>query len=326
MLELRHLRSFLAIEETGSLARAAERLHLTQSALSHQIKALEHYYGTPLFLRSSKPLRLTAAGRKLLELAQRVLPLVARTDAELKRVAGGRAGRLHIAIECHACFEWLLPLLDRYREDWPEVEVDIRLGVSFDPIPALQAGEVDLVISSDPVAADDLAFEPLFDYQALLVLARDHALTAKDRVEAEDLAGETLITYPVQRRRLDVFTRFLQPAAVEPAAHRHAELTAIILQLVAARRGVAVLPDWVVREPVRQRRLSVRALGAEGLFGTLYAAVRCIDREAGYLAAFIALARRAGPARRSGPLSHDAGSRRRGTPRGGPSGRTRGAS
>jgi len=292
-LELRHLRSFIAIEETGSLARAAERLHLTQSALSHQIKALERYYETPLFLRSSKPLKLTPAGRKLLDLARRVLPGVEQTEAELKRVAEGDSGRLHISIECHACFEWLLPVLDRYREDWPDVEVDIRLGVSFDPIPALQNGVVDLVISSDPVVQSDLVFEPLFDYQALLVLARNHPLTVKESVDANDLADQTLITYPVERRRLDVFTRFLQPAGVEPAAVRQTELTAIILQLVAGQRGVAVLPDWVVREPVQQRRLAVRALGNPGMFGTLYAAVRSVDRPAGYIQAFIALARNA---------------------------------
>ncbi len=290
-LELRHLRSFVAIEETGSLARAAERLHLTQSALSHQIKALERYYEMPLFLRSSKPLKLTPAGRKLLELARRVLPGVEQTEAELKSAARGESGRLHIAIECHACFEWLLPVLDRYREDWPEVEVDIRLGVSFDPIPALQNGGVDLVISSDPVAHKDLVFEPLFDYQALLVLARNHPLTAREYADPEDLANQTLITYPVERRRLDVFNRFLQPAGVEPAEVRQTELTAIILQLVAGQRGVAVLPDWVVREPVRQRRLSVRALGRDGMFGTLYAALRVIDRPAAYIQAFLALAR-----------------------------------
>ncbi|HHH42678.1 MAG TPA: LysR family transcriptional regulator [Gammaproteobacteria bacterium] len=290
-LELRHLRSFLAIDETGSLARAAERLHLTQSALSHQVKALENYYGTPLFLRSTKPLRLTPAGRKLLELARHVLPGVEQVEGELQRVARGRAGRLHISIECHACFEWLLPLLDRYREQWPEVEVDIRLGVSFDPIPALQNGTLDLVISSDPVAGNDLVFEPLFAYQALLVLARGHKLTKKDRVEAGDLADQTLITYPVERKRLEVFSRFLQPAGVEPAFVRQVELTAIILQLVAGRRGVAVLPDWVVREPVRQQRLAVRALGASGLFGTLYAAVRSLDRSVAYMDAFIRLAR-----------------------------------
>jgi len=291
MLELRHLRSFIAIEDTGSLARAAERLHLTQSALSHQIKALEHYYATPLFLRSTRPLKLTPAGRRLLDLARQVLPGVERTEAKLKRVAQGETGRLHIAIECHACFEWLLPVLDTYRDRWPDIEVDIRLGVSFDPIPALQSGVVDLVISSDPVAQNGLVFESLFDYQALLVLARDHPLTEKDHVEAADLAEQTLITYPVQRRRLDVFTRFLQPAGVEPAAVRHAELTAIILQLVAGQRGVAVLPDWVVREPVQQQRLAVRALGRTGMFGTLYAAVRSAERPAAYVETFIELAR-----------------------------------
>jgi len=291
ILELRHLRSFVAIEETGSLVRAAERLHLTQSALSHQIKVLEHYYETPLFLRSTKPLKLTPAGHKLLNLARRVLPGVEQTEVELKRVAQGGAGRLHIAIECHACFEWLLPVLDRYREIWPEVEVDIRLGVSFDPLPALQSGIVDLVISSDPVSQSDLVFEPLFDYQALLVLARQHPLTKKDYIEASDLADQTLITYPVERKRLDVFTRLLQPAGVEPAAIRQAELTAIILQLVAGQRGVAVLPDWVVREPVQQHRLAVRALGQSGMFGTLYAAVRNTDRPAAYMESFIELAR-----------------------------------
>ncbi len=291
ILELRHLRSFVAIEETGSLVRAAERLHLTQSALSHQIKVLEHYYETPLFLRSTKPLKLTPAGHKLLNLARRVLPGVEQTEVELKRVAQGEAGRLHIAIECHACFEWLLPVLDRYREIWPEVEVDIRLGVSFDPLPALQSGIVDLVISSDPVSQSDLVFEPLFDYQALLVLARQHPLTKKDYIEASDLADQTLITYPVERKRLDVFTRLLQPAGVEPAAIRQAELTAIILQLVAGQRGVAVLPDWVVRDPVKQHRLAVRALGQSGMFGTLYAAVRNTDRPAAYMESFIELAR-----------------------------------
>lgn len=298
LLELRHLRSLVAIDETGSLARAAERLHLTQSALSHQIKSLERYYETALFLRSTKPLKLTPAGHKLLDLARRVLPGVEQTETELKHIAQGEAGRLHISIECHACFEWLLPVLDRYRESWPDVEVDIRLGVSFDPIPALQNGIVDLVISSDPVTQGNLVFEPLFDYQALLVLARDHPLTEKEHVVAADFIDQTLITYPVERKRLDVFTRLLQPAGIEPAAVRQAELTAIILQLVASRRGIAVLPDWVVREPVSQRRLSVRALGDEGMFGTLFAAIRGTDRSADYIQSFIGLARAAmaGPA------------------------------
>ncbi len=290
-LEVRHLRSLRAIRETGNLARAAERLHVTQSALSHQIKSLEQYFEAPLFLRNSKPLRLTPAGEKLIELARQVLPLVENAESDLRRVARGELGRLHIAIECHACFEWLAPVLNRYRQQWPQIEVDIRVGVSFEALPALQKGEVDLVISSDPVKSADLQFAELFDYEALLVMPADHRLVTKKRIQPADLAEETLITYPVNRQRLDVFSRFLQPAGVEPAAVRQSELTSVILLLVASGRGVAVLPDWVLREAEQAGTLATRPLGPRGMKGTLHAAVRRAEFDMAYLQDFIALAR-----------------------------------
>lgn len=290
-LEVRHLRSLQAIEETGNLHSAAERLHLTQSALSHQIKRIEAYFEVPLFLRSSKPLRLTPAGRRLVELAGRVLPLLTEVERELHSTASGESGRLHIAIECHACFEWLLPVLDRFRQQWPQIEVDIRVDVSFEPLPALRKGDVDLVISSDPLQLPDVAFEDLFDYEARLVMAADHRLAAKRRIQPRDLAEETLITYPVSRQRLDVFSRFLQPAGVEPAHVRQAELTAVILLLVASQRGVAVLPDWVLQESAEKHRLVTRPLGRNGMRGTLYGALRRAERDVRYLADFIGLAR-----------------------------------
>ena len=291
-LEVRHLRSLRAIRETGNLARAAERLHVTQSALSHQIKSLEQYFEAPLFLRNSKPLRLTPAGEKLIELARQVLPLVENAENDLRRVARGELGRLHIAIECHACFEWLAPVLNRYRQQWPQIEVDIRVGVSFEALPALQKGEVDLVISSDPVKSVDLQFAELFDYEALLVMPADHHLVTKKRIQPADLAEETLITYPVNRQRLDVFSRFLQPAGVEPAAVRQSELTSVILLLVASGRGVAVLPDWVLREAEQAGTLATRPLGPRGMKGTLHAAVRRSEFDTAYLQDFIELARR----------------------------------
>lgn len=293
LLEVRHLRSLQAIQQCGSLARAAKQLHLTQSALSHQIKALESYYETSLFLRSTKPLSLTSAGLKLLDLAKRVLPEIDVVDDQLRRHAQGHCGRLYIAIECHACFEWLLPVLDQYRQHWPEVEIDIRLGLSFEPIAALQKGEVDLVISSDVQPHKDLCFEPLFDYEAQLVLAHDHPLTVKDHILAKDLANQTLVTYPVDRKRLDVFSRFLQPANVEPAQVRQAELTAIILLLVSTLKGVAVLPDWVLRESMSHNPLTTRPLGKQGMHGTLHAAIRQVESKTAYIQGFIDLGRAA---------------------------------
>ncbi len=293
MLGLRHLHSLQAIQQCGSLARAAEQLHLTQSALSHQIKALENYYGALLFLRSTKPLSLTSAGLKLRDLAERILPEIEVVDSQLRRHALGTSGRLYISIECHACFEWLIPVLEQYRCRWPDVDIDIRLGLSFEPIAALQKGEVDLVISSDLQTHKDLCFEPLFDYEAQLALAHDHPLTAKDYILPEDLADQTLVTYPVDRKRLDVFSRFLQPANVEPAQVRPAELTAIILLLVSTLKGVAVLPDWVLRESMSHNHLTTRPLGAQGMHGTLYAAVRKVESEAAYIQGFIDLGRMA---------------------------------
>ena len=291
ILDIRHLRCITAIHETGNLARAADRLHVTQSALSHQIKGLEQALNLPLFLRNSKPLRLTPAGQKLLSFAQRVLPQFADLEGDLKRMAGGETGRLFIAIECHACFEWLLPVLEKFRMKWPEVDVDIRLGASFAALPALQRGEVDLVVSSDPAELAEVAFEPLFDYEALLIAAPSHPLADKAFITPQDLAAETLITYPVDRGRLDVFTLFLRPAGVEPAAVRQIELTAVILLLVASHRGIAVLPDWVINEAARQSNLAIRPLTENGLRRTLFAAMRQGENSAPFMADFITIAR-----------------------------------
>lgn len=294
ILELRHLRSLMAIEQTGSLSRAARQLHLTQSALSHQIRTLEEYFEVGLYFRQHKPLKLTAAGNSLLVLAQQILPQVEAVDYKLRQMASGRSGRLHITIECHSCFEWLIPALDQYRLQWQEVEVDIRLGTNFDPLPALSGGDIDLVITSDQTQHATLVFEPLFEYEALVVMANDHVLSDKTEISAQDFTHQTLITYPVAQERLDIFNRFLNPAGVTPASIRQSELTAMIIQLVASRRGIAVLPDWVVEEYLQRNYISARRLrtsGGEGMKGTLFAAIRQQEAEQAYLQGFVALAR-----------------------------------
>jgi len=290
-IEFRHLRTIRAIHEAGGLARAADVLNITQSALSHQIKGLEDQAGVELFVRRSKPLKLSAAGLRLLRAAERILPEVAALEQEFAGLRSGKAGRLHIAIECHACFEWLFPVLEQFRKAWPEVDVDIRPGLAFDALPALQKEEVDVVISSDPEALDGVEFQPLFDYAPVFVASAGHPLAAKPHVEAEDFRGQTLITYPVDRSRLDVFTELLTPAKVEPAAVRQVELTAVILLLVASNRGVAVLPDWVVREVKYHSDYVTRPLTAEGRTKRLYAAVRGDDAQKPFVAHFVRLAR-----------------------------------
>ncbi|WP_412506505.1 LysR family transcriptional regulator [Roseovarius sp. SYSU LYC5161] len=290
-IEFRHLKTIRAIHQAGGLAKAAELLHITQSALSHQIKGIEDQAGVELFVRRSKPLRLSAAGKRLLRVAEKVLPEIEALEAEFSGLRQGSAGRLHIAIECHACFEWLFPVLEEFRKTWADVDVDIRPGLAFDALPALQKEEVDLVVSSDPEDLPGVIFKPLFDYEPVFVASSQHPLAHKPFVEAEDFRDETLITYPVERSRLDVFSELLTPAKVEPRATRQVELTAVILLLVASNRGVAVLPDWVVREVKTSSDYVTRPLTETGLTKRLYAAIREDDSEKPYMAQLIRLAR-----------------------------------
>ena len=290
-IEFRHLKTIKAIHDQGGLARAADVLHITQSALSHQVKALEAQIGMELFLRRSKPLKLSKAGHKLLELSEKILPQVAAVEADFAGLIDGTAGRMHIAIECHACFEWLFPVLESFRKNWPDIDVDIKPGLSFDALPALQREEVDVVISSDPEELGGVTFEPLFEYTPTFVCATNHPLAQKEYIEAADFRDQTLITYPVDRARLDIFSQLLIPAHVEPAAIRQAELTAVIVLLVASGRGISVLPDWVVEDQKYGHDFVTKPITKDGLTRKLYAAVRKSEVDTPFMKDFVKFTR-----------------------------------
>ena len=290
-LELRHLRTLRAIHQAGGLARAADLLNMTQSALSHQVAGLEDQVGMELFVRRSKPMKLSSAGIRMLRVADRVLPEIVALEEEFRALQSGKTGRLHIAIQCHACFDWLFPVLEMFRHAWPEVDVDIRAGLAFDSFPALLREEVDLVISSNPEPLPGVTFNPLFDYQPIFIASSQNPLAAKPMIEAEDFRDQVLITYPVGRDKLDIFTEMLTEARVEPRAQRPVELTAVILMLVGSNRGVAVLPDWVVRDVKSNADYITRPLYPGTLTKRLFAATREEDAAKPFMAHFLRLGR-----------------------------------
>ncbi len=286
MLTLKHLRVIEAIHATGSITRAAARLYLTQSALSHQLVALEAHYGMPLFDRV-RPMRLTAGGERLLALARDITPRIEATERDLARLAGNPvARRLRIAVECHTCYDWLMPAMDVYRTRWPEVEMDLVGGFHADPTGLLAADRADLVIVSEAGRQRDVAFEPLFRYEMLALMASAHPLAAKRFLQAEDFAAETLITYPAPDRLLDLVRRVLKPAGVHPE-RRQTELTIAIVQLVASRKGLAALPAWAVAPYLERGYVVARPIQSGGLWSDLYAAVRANDAAQSWLNDFI---------------------------------------
>lgn len=290
MLEIKHLKTLMSLRDTGSLTATATALHLTQSALSHQIKDLESRIGSQLFLRKTRPVKFTSEGEILLNLADDILPKLAKAENELASLKEDVNGRLHMAIECHSCFQWLMPALREYQITWPSVTLDFSSGFGFEPLPALLAGELDLVITSDILPRSEVHYEPLFDFEMRLITSSNHPLAEKDHIEPADLADQTMLSYPVQKQRLDVVKHFLQPAGIEPVKWKQADNTLMLVQMVSAGLGVAALPNWAISEFSRQGLIVSKPLG-KGLWRRLFAAIRHSDKDKRYLQAFFATAR-----------------------------------
>ena len=291
IIELRHLRTLLALEETGSVSQAAERVFLTQSALSHQIRALENYFGTPLFERKSVPVRFTPAGERLLKLGRELLPRVASAERDLMQIVQGEAGELRVAVECHTCFDWLMPAMGVFRPQWPQVELDIVSGFQADPVGLLLIRRADLAIVSEAQPQAGVSYRPLFAYEMVGICAPDHPLAAKAVWQAQDFADDTLITYPVPDDMLDLLRKVLLPNGINPP-RRHSELTIAIVQLVASRRGIAALPYWAVMPYVEKNYVVQRQITDDPLRSELYAALRSEDTVRAYLNDFCEIVRR----------------------------------
>ncbi|WP_299693079.1 LysR substrate-binding domain-containing protein [uncultured Vibrio sp.] len=290
MIELKHLRTLTTLRDSGSLTATATALHLTQSALSHQLKDLEARIGGQLFLRKTRPVKFTSEGEILLKLADEIQPKVAKAENELASLKEDVNGRLHMAIECHSCFQWLMPALKEYQVAWPSVALDFSSGFGFEPLPALMAGELDLVITSDIQPRSEVHYEPLFDFEMRLITAINSPLADKSSIEPQDLSELTMLSYPVQKQRLDVVKHFLQPAGVEPNKWKQADNTLMLVQMVSAGLGVAALPNWAISEFSRQGLIASKPLG-KGLSRRLFAAVRNSEKDKRFLQAFFSTAR-----------------------------------
>lgn len=284
-LELRHLKTLIALKECGSISLAAKRVHLTQSALSHQIKLLEDQYDLPLFERKSQPLRFTPAGERLLKLAYDVLPKVIAAESDLARVRQGEVGELRIAVECHTCFDWLMPAMDKFRQSWGLVELDIVSGFHTDTVGLLLSHRADWAVVAEAEETNGVIYQPLFSYEMVGICAKNHPLAEKAVWQAEDFRDETLIHYPVPDDMLDLLRKVLFPAHINPA-RRTSELTIAIIQLVASKRGIAALPYWAVKPYLERGYVVARKITDKGLYSNLYGAIREQDANIAYIQDF----------------------------------------
>lgn len=245
-LEMRHLRLLWTVSEEGSLTRAAGRLRLTPSALSHQLRSLEEIAGGLLFQRVGKAMRPTPAGDVMLEAAARVLGIVAETEERLVRQRAGDAGVVRLATHCYTGYQWLPAVVRPFVARHPGAEVRVVGEATRRPIEALLEREIDVAITTQQPVEPGLSSRRVLRDEVKALLPADHPLAARAWLAPEDFAREHLITYSSTPERSAFYAEVLRPAGVSPAKYTSIQLTEAIIEMVRAGLGVTILAEWAL--------------------------------------------------------------------------------
>ena len=297
-LEVRHLRLIAEIADAGSMTRAADRLFLTQSALSHQLRDIEGRFGTTFFLRVGRRLVLTAAGRRVLETARRVLTELQRAEADVRRLADNSDGIIRVCTQCNTGYHWLGPLLSVYQRKHPRVTVNIASDATDRPVAALLDGHVDLAILVHAAADARLRLRPLFTDEMVAIVSPASPLARRRWISAEDLAEQHLLLYSSAPEESFVFRELFTPAGLAPARVSFIMLTEAMIELAKAGTGAGVLPRWSAQRAIATGGVAALSLTRRGMRRQWVAATLAAQPDPPYMSDFIdLLAERALPAR-----------------------------
>ncbi|MES2426955.1 MAG: LysR family transcriptional regulator [Bacteroidota bacterium] len=275
-MEIRYLRLIKAIVEEGSITRAMDVLHLSQSALSYQLKEAELQVGTQLFYRRNKKLILTPVGKKLYTSAIKVLAEMDATDSEIKKMMNGENGVIRISTECYTSYHWLPAVLKKFNNEFPNVEIEIVFEATHRPIEKLMEGELDLAITSNPELIDKIEFIKLFADEMLAVVAPQHPWANRPFVQAEDFQDVTLIIHSLPLDTVSIYRTELIPKGISPKKLIVLPLTEASIELAKANMGVIVLANWALK-PYLSNDIKAVKINPEGFFRQQYVA-RIRDR------------------------------------------------
>jgi LysR family transcriptional regulator for metE and metH len=297
-LEVRHLRLVTEIAEAGSMTRAAERLFLTQSALSHQLRDIESRIGTPFFIRLGRRMVLTEAGRRLVDAARPMLAELRRAEDDLKRLAGNSDGCIRVTTQCNTGYHWLAPLLGTFQRKHPRVTVDIVADATDRPIDALLEGRVDLAILVSAVDDRRLRMRPLFTDEMIAIVSPSDPLTKRRFVTAAELAEQHLLLYSSTREESFLLQTVLRPAGLTAPRVSFIMLTEAMIELARAGVGVGILPRWSAQRAIATRAVVPLSITRGGMRRQWSAATLTAGHEPAYVGDFIdLLAERALPVR-----------------------------
>jgi LysR family transcriptional regulator, regulator for metE and metH len=272
-MEIRHLRLIKAIVEEGSITKAIDKLFLTQSALSHQLKEAEYQLGTKIFLRDNKKLILTKAGEKLYKVANEVLDKLSDTEREIKQMIFGEIGEIRISTECYSSYHWLPSVLKQFRILYPNIEVKIVMEATHYPLQKLLANVLDIAIVSDTIKDENIKYLELFQDEMVMVVSENHSWTHKKYVVAEDFANEHLLIHSLPLETVTIHQFLLAPANVSPKKITPLPLTEASIEMIKADMGIMAMAKWALQPYLKNNQIKAVKIGKNGLKRKHYIAI-----------------------------------------------------
>lgn len=264
-MEIRHLRLIKAIVEEGSITKAIDKLHLTQSALSHQLKEAEYQLGTKIFLRQNKKLILTKAGEKLYATANEILDKLSDTEKEIKQLIFGEVGEIRISTECYSSYHWLPSVLKQFHLLYPNIELKIVMEATHYPLQKLQENILDIAIISDPIKDENIKYVELFQDEMMMVVSENHSWANKKYVVAEDFINEHLLIHSLPMETVTIHQFLLAPAKVTPKKITPLPLTEASIEMVKADMGIMAMAKWALQPYLKNNSIKAIKIGKNGL-------------------------------------------------------------
>jgi LysR family transcriptional regulator for metE and metH len=283
-LEVRHLQLVSAVAAVGGLTKAGRHLHLTPSALSHQLRDVESRLGTPLFLRVGKRMVPTAAGERLVRSAQEILEALAGVEKAIQLLAGGERGRLRVIVAGYTSYRWLPSVLKQYRVIRPNIEIQLPEPAASDLVAALLAGTVDVAIGAGQVDDKRLHVQPIVRDEVVFAVAPGHRMARTAFADTADLSEETL--YVDATGACGIYRQMIA-AAGKPAANVGIAETAAAIELVKAGLGVALVGRSVIEPHVRAGTLRAVRITRKGVWCRWQAAMVKELAASGYVRDFV---------------------------------------
>lgn len=288
-MELKHFRLIKTIAEEGSIANSSEKLFLTQSALSHQLRELEERLGFKVFHRSRNRWNLTEQGNELYKLANKILDTIDQGLQSIEHINEGSKGVVRISTECYSFYSGLPRFIQKMGILYPNIDVTLVEDATYQPVSKLLSGDIDMAIVSDSPATSNLTSVPLFEDEIFAVMHAENPLAEKSFLEASDFANVHLIIHSFPLESVFIYEHFLKPNQVMPVKISALPMTEVGLEMVGANMGITCMPKRYLEAFIGTGGLILKPIGPNGLKRTQYLVSRSADQSKRYIHDFVAM-------------------------------------